>query len=386
MRKLVIIAAGITALAFTLFVVTVYALFGGSGAPFPDLRTPPTLAADQLKMVAELPQPPGNIAVSSSGRIFFTYHPESHAQLKVLELVDGQPVPYPSAEIQSPKGETPSFDTVFSVRISSGGSTERLWTLDHGFHGIRRPRLLAFDIATRKVVFDLLFSRDVAGLGSFLQDMQISPDGKTVYISDTGVLNREPSLILVDVATKRVRRLLVGHPVLQPEPFTINARGKPMVLLGGLFWMHPGFDPIVLDRSGEWLYVGPMSGRSLYRIRTADLLNDQLSAATLATRVERYADKPQSDGLTIADDGTIYLTGIEHGAIFTIDPQRKLATLIENPRLRWPDGMSFGPKGDVYVTDSALGEVMLKSQSAIAAAAPFHIWRFSSGKTARAGQ
>ena len=245
---------------------------------------------------------------------------------------------------------------------------------------------MAFDIGTGQVVFDLRFSPDVAGLGSFLQDMQISPDGKTIYISDTGVLDREPSLVVVDVSSKKVRRLLAGHSALLPEPFTINARGKPMILLGGLFWMHPGFDPIVLDRSGEWLYVGPMSGRSLYRINTADLLDPTLEAKSLGERVVRYADKPQCDGLTIADDGTIYLTGIEHGAIFTIDPLKKLTTLIEHPGLRWPDGMSFGPNGDVYVTDSALGEVMLASQTAIAAAAPFYIWRFSSGKTARAGQ
>ena len=126
MKRLGFIIGGCAALAASFLVAIIYTLFGGSGAAFPDLRTPPILPAGQLKMVAELPQPPGNIAVSSGGRIFFTYHPESHADLKVLELVNGQPVPYPSAEMQSSRGDAPSFDTVFSVRISSDGSTERL--------------------------------------------------------------------------------------------------------------------------------------------------------------------------------------------------------------------------------------------------------------------
>lgn len=50
-----------------------------------------------------------------------------------------------------------------------------------------------------------------------------------------------------------------------------------------------------------------MHGHSLYRIKADDLANEKLDAKTLATRVQRYSDKPVSDGMTIDRDNNIYL-------------------------------------------------------------------------------
>src|SRR5262249_47195093 len=58
-----------------------------------------------------------------------------------------------------------------------------------------------------------------------------------------------------------------------------------------------------------------------------------------------YAKKTISDGATSDDDGRIYLTDPEHSAVVTVEPDRTLRTLVKDPRLRWPDGMSFGPDG-----------------------------------------
>ena len=83
-----------------LFLVGFYLRFGGSGRDFPNLSGKPVLPESSLEVVAELPEPPGNLAVSKSGRIFFTYHAESRPDNKVLERVDGKPVPYANLEIQ----------------------------------------------------------------------------------------------------------------------------------------------------------------------------------------------------------------------------------------------------------------------------------------------
>lgn len=73
-----------------------------------------------------------------------------------------------------------------------------------------------------------------------------------------------------------------------------------------------------------------------------------------------------SDGLTTDDAGNIYITDMENAAIHRVDQAGKLQTLFKDPRkLRWPDGFSFGPGGVLYLTDSALQDVMMKSAKQI---------------------
>ena len=95
--------------------------------------------------------------------------------------------------------------------------------------------------------------------------------------------------------------------------------------------------------------------------------------------MEDFGPKPQSDGITVDLEGNVYITDVEHGAVALLGQDRKLRTLLRDDRFRWLDGMSFGPDGWLYVTDSALQEVMLKSRSHIRSKAPYFIWRFRPG-------
>ena len=127
---------GITLVAIIIaLAITLRVRYGGPTVPFPDRTTKPLLGNDAVEIVAALDEPPGNIAVAGDGRIFFTYHPEARPKIKVLELVNGKPQPYPNAEWQK------RFVTPLSVRVDQ---QNRLWVLDMGFHGIRQPRLFAF--------------------------------------------------------------------------------------------------------------------------------------------------------------------------------------------------------------------------------------------------
>ena len=74
-----------------------------------------------------------------------------------------------------------------------------------------------------------------------------------------------------------------------------------------------------------------------------------LDAAALASKVEDFAAKPLTDGLTSDDDGNVYLSDMEHSAVHRLSPDGHLQTLLRDPRLRWPDGFSFGPDGWLYV-------------------------------------
>jgi sugar lactone lactonase YvrE len=355
-------------LLLTLFIV-LRVRFGGGGA-YPDQSTEPLFPSEALEEVLAFEEPLGNIAVSSSNRLFFSVHPESRPKTnKVLELVNGTPVPYPDIRFQKEE-----FNTVLGMFIDT---QERLWVLDHGNHGTQGARLTAFDLATDELVHDFTFPASIAPAGSFFNDLQVSPDGQTVYIADVNFFGKKPALVVYDIETGFVRRLLENHPSVEAQDWIIHHPEKKMTFFGGLVALKPGIDGIVIDQQGEWLYYGAMTHDGLFRIRTNELRDTGLPAADLAKQVEKVGQKPLSDGLSIDTLGNIYITDVEHGGIARMDPDGKLQTLIKDTeRIRWADGCSFGGDGYLYFTDSAIPDQMLRSKSHIRKKAPYYIYRF----------
>jgi hypothetical protein len=63
----------------------------GGGEPFPEVELSPAIfSMDDVEEVASLPLPPGNIAVSESGRVFISFHPEGRPDYALAEIIDGQ--------------------------------------------------------------------------------------------------------------------------------------------------------------------------------------------------------------------------------------------------------------------------------------------------------
>ena len=340
----------------------------GGGGEFPDRTGPPELGADALEVVANLDFPPGNVAVSAKGRVFASFHPEGHPPMAVFELKDGKPEAYPPGGL--PGGLT--YQTVLGLHVDA---RNRLWVLDYGHSGVGTARLLGFDLATDALVHRHDFPRKIALLGSHLNDLAVAPDGRRVYIADASLFLQIPGIVDYDVTRQASRRLLQGHESVLPEPFVPVVQGVRMELYG-FFAVRPGVDSIALDEQGDWLYFAPVTSRWLYRVHRRDLDDAALLRAPLEAGVERYAEKTMSDGIAIDAEGTVYLTDLEHSAIVALDPDRKLRTLVKDDRLRWPDGLAFGPDGWLYVTCSALHQVILKSPAEIASHAPYQIWRF----------
>jgi len=347
----------------------------GGGERLDDRTTAPELPGSVLELVADLDYPPGNIAVSETGRVFFTLHPDGGPPSKVHELVDGRPVPYPDEAFQHESDDIPFFQSILSLRIDRQG---RLWVLDFADFGRGRPRLTAFDLATDELVHTHEFSPKTAGLGSMLNDLQVSPDGSRVYIAETSPILHRPAIIVYDTVAGIGRRVLDRHESVMPQSYIIQAPGRDMKIYG-LITLRIGVDSIALDKDGEWLYFGPVSGDRLYRVRAADLDDAALSADELASRVEDYSAKTLSDGLTMDVDGNVYLSDMEHSAIVTVAPDRRLRTIVKDERLRWPDGFSFGPDGWLYVTCSSLQHVLFVSADHMRAHAPYQIYRFKPG-------
>jgi len=355
--------------------------FGG-GLRLADRTTNPSLPASALEVVANLDYPPGNIAVSDTGRIFFTLHPDGNPPAKVLELVNGRPVPYPDADFQEPRSDTPHFQSVLSVRIEQQG---RLWTLDYANYGTGQPRLLAFDLTTNRLVHQYDFPPAVAGFLSMLNDFQVDPRGEKIYIAESSPIRQTPAVIVYDTTTHTSRRLLDGHPSVRSGDYIIQAPGRDMIAYG-IYALKIGIDSIALDKRGDWLYYGAVTGDEMYRIATKDLNDASLTPAALGARVETFASKTESDGLTMDVLDNVYIGDMEHSAILTLGADRKLTTLLKDARLRWPDGFSFGPDGWLYVTCSSLQHVLFISSAHMQAHAPYQIFRFKPGPLGVPGQ
>ena len=349
----------------------------GGGSPYPDLTGPPVMRADAIEEVLSYPEPIGNVAVNAEGRIFFTVHPESRTRgNKLLEYVNGASVPYPSLGQQ-----TELYDTPLGVAIDR---FNRLWVVDHGNHGMRSAKVVAIDLSTGEVLRNQNLSPEVAPAGSFLQDLQVSADGRTIVIADASFWRKKPAIIVYDVETGHARRVLEGHASVSAEDYVIRSMGRDMKFAGGMVALRGGIDGIALGP--DWLYYGALSGSGLYRVRLNDLLDESIGDAELGSRVQRHCDKPLSDGLSVDVDGNVYITDIEHNAIFRATPEKQISTLIQSRKIRWPDALSFGPEGFLYVADSALPELILQPEQHIREQGPYSIFRFQPGVEGVPGQ
>ena len=239
-------------LVFLLFVAAIFLYFVltrlGFGDKFPQQqleKMKPILSERELEIIAVLDTPPGNIAVSGAGRVFFNFHPEYNPQpIKIAELVNKTSwEPFPNLDFQN------QIVSCLSMRIDS---KNRLWLLDFAQHGtVGTPKLLGIQLDTAKsskehVVFSYDFPRDVAGFGSMLNDFVVDPKGQFIYIADTSIVAGTPALVVFSISEKRSYRLLSSHSSMFGQPFTFSVGGLPVHWgpLAVKVWLH--FDESII--------------------------------------------------------------------------------------------------------------------------------------------
>ncbi len=360
-------------LVFLLVLLLFLRLRYGGGREYDFDPGPARLGAEALAVYYTSPEPVGNVAASRDTayptRVFMTIHPESRpAGWKLLEITGGEGRPYPSAEAQEPY-----FTTVLGLYVDR---FHRLWTIDHGNHGAADVRLLAFDLRTDSLVHDYVFSREVAELGSFFNDLSVTPDGRYVFIADVSFFRKAPSLVVYDTREKKARSLLDDHPSVAGEGYVPVAPAKKMRFFGGLVDLMPGIDGLDLSPDGRYVYYAPMTHSGLFRLPVAAAADFDRPPAAVAEQVERVADKPLSDGIRVDTAGRVLVTDIEHRGIYLVDPDGENYTLLRDERIRWADGLSFGSDGYWYLADSAIPEQMLQSKKHIQEEAPYYVFRF----------
>lgn len=369
LRRTALVLAAVLAVGL-LFVKLRY----GRGAPYPDVSAEPLVGGGEVHVLAELELPPGNVTASRDGRVFFNTHPftQSHRLTDgfLFELRGGAVHPYPDAASQ------PDLRFVFGMTVDA---QDRLWVVSPATLDRERTRIQAFDLRTNRRVID----HELApGVGRFAQDLRVSPDGRTLFLADTGAFRfTHAALLVVDIEAWTVREVLADDPRTQPQDWVIRTKQGPYRIGYGLLSFQVGVDGIALSKDGEWLYFATMSHDTLYRVRTRDLLDAGLAPADLASRVETVGKKPLSDGIEVAADGSVLVTDIENGGVARLDPSGRLSTLVRDPKIVWADGITIAPDGDVLFTDSSIPsyiDPLLRppSPEKLRAGKPYRIYRF----------
>jgi sugar lactone lactonase YvrE len=360
-------------LALVLAALAWLKLVHGGGEAHADLSTPPLHPASRLQTLATLELPPGNVAVSADGRVFFNLHPFAQAQRfgvgTVYELVDGQPRPWPDAAAQA------GYQGVFGMTVDR---QQRLWFIEPAELDHERTRLSAWDLVRNRKVYEHTFE---PGVLRFAQDLRVTPDGTQVVLADTGLFKFTPPAIAVFTpATGRLLQRLRDHPSTQPQDLVTQTPFGPHKLAGGLVSFLVGVDGIVLSADGQWLVYAAMNHARLYRVPMAALADPAVPDARVAALVEDLGPKPLSDGITLDHEGRVILTDIEHGGLMRREADGRLQTLVRDERIVWADGVVQAPDGSLLFTDSAIPAYLdplarPPSQARLKAGRPYRLLR-----------
>ena len=369
-------------LAYLIFVATIVI---GSSLTIRHPVVAQTDEIEELEIVAEFPadHPTGNIAVTPEGRLIMSQHQFYGAPLRVVEILDDNSVtPFPNQAWSSkPNQNGVGLNDVLGLRSDRDSI---VWMLDRSAGEGQPGKIVGWDTLNDELYQVIYLPQPIIADSPFLNDLAVDLDHNVIYITDTASGN-DSALIVVDLNTGFSRRVLEGDVSTRPEniPLIVNERvinleGKPAKI---------GVNPITVDPANEWVYYAPMSGRSLYRVATADLLDFTLSAEELSNRVERYGDKPICDGITVDDAGNVYITAITNNAIGVVNETGEYRTLYQDDKLlSWTDGMAFGSDDYIYVTVSQLQNSPPLNNGKNDFKPPFYLVRFpalASGEVGR---
>jgi len=335
----------------------------------------------QLELVAKLNSdtPPGNIAIGPNGRIFLSIHGFYSKQIRVVELLkDRTTQAYPNKDwaYAAQTNKTGGLYGVLGLNVDENGI---LWMLDVSGKE-HAGRLVGWNTNKEKLHKVIYLAKPIIKENSFLNDLAIDTKHNVIYIADTGV----GSIIIVDLKTGQARRVLDSAIETKAESVDMIINNR-LVKLGS----EParlGINPITIDHNNTFVYFGAMSGTSIYRIATEDLLNKNLSDNALTEKIERIGNKPISDGITIDNSGNIYVTSITENAIGVTRPTGHYETLFQQDELSWPDGMAVGLDDYIYVTINELHRSPVLNGGKDATQGLFKIVRFKSLSKATTGR
>ncbi|MDQ2822676.1 MAG: major royal jelly family protein [Pseudomonadota bacterium] len=344
-----------------------------------------------LEPVAQFGHQVTGVTVSENGRIFVNFPRWTEdSPVSVAEVMkDGTIKPYPDAQWNSWRNAksdeiTPGDHWVCVQSVVADGHGS-VWVLDPASPaqaGVvpNGPKLVRIDLATNKVAQTIAFDQSVAIPGSYLNDVRFSADGRFAIMTDSG---QRGALVVVELASGKAVRMLDGHPSTQPEKgVQVRIDGKPLRYPDGRKVLFAA-DSLALGADG-FVYWKALTGNSLYRIPAATLTSRGFAGQDVSGEVQPYGKTGPSDGFWITEKNgkpvgnKLYVTSPETNSIGVRDlaegASGQLRTVIQDPRLRWPDTFGQGPDGALYFTTSRIPDSAFFKKDA-PPALPTQLWR-----------
>ncbi|RYG88435.1 gluconolaconase, partial [bacterium] len=219
--------------------------------------------------------------------------------------------------------------------------------------------LWCFDLRTNRMTRVYTFPESVVPTTAYLNDVRFDlTHGKAGYafITDSSAYGQN-RLVVLDLATGESRARLVNHesvrsekkdgmPIVLPtaEGYPLLARPKPGVVARPSL----GADGLAIFPVQDRLVWCPLIGRTAYALPISMLVNPTLSDEDLAKQVRAYVQKPASDGLHEARGNVLLATDFEHARVLAYRGTTARTVFQARP-YEWPDTLSLGPNGRIYV-------------------------------------
>jgi sugar lactone lactonase YvrE len=338
---------------------------------------------------------PIGIAVSSTSRIFVCYtrgtydYTVSEVSSKTTES------PYPAGLNLNVSSLNTTFNGIdfgsanstglISVQAlyitpatSNGDRPETLWLLDTGRPTIQSsdgsfsmpyaqpggPKVIGVSLSNNSVYATYTFPPTVHYPDSYMNDIRfdLRPNVSTAYIVDSSNEGR-PGFIMLNLTTGTSWRRLTQHPSVLRVPGTVPSyQGHPFYYRNPstpLSHQQEGLDGIQITPDGSHIYYSPLTGQSLYRIPTANLLtppSDPLAEQSASNNVTWLGQRGgEANGFEGDDHGRIYMLMPTHNAIYYYDPaDLQVHGFVRDPRILWPDSASIGADGYFYMNINQL--------------------------------
>lgn len=265
--------------------------------------------------------------------------------------------PYPSKamnDVNNPAG----LKAVLGFAIDRNNI---MWMLDQGHvagltASSRDEKLIGWDLTTNtekyRIEFpDTLYDKKC----SFLNDVAVDNDNGFVYIADSGI-NCDPlkgALMVFDYKNNTIRRILDGDTLTRDQAGYIFKIHDRSVLKNGP--MRTGADGITLSGDKKTLYWTNLTGDKLYSVPSALLRDFSTTEAAIKAAVQSQTIPSNADGLTADRDNNVYLTALSKNGVLKRDANTgAISTLFSSDEISWPDTLSWGPDGSLYVVSNHL--------------------------------
>ncbi|WP_400261247.1 L-dopachrome tautomerase-related protein [Sphingobacterium sp. SG20118] len=299
------------------------------------------------------------VSVTSTNRLFVAFPKQNEDyQYGLTEIVNEKRIPYPDTTWNHQGDEASHFVSVQDLFIDA---QDNLWVLDSKpsssgsiFGDSDKPadgqfKLLKINTKTNLVERIYTFD-DLDKTKSGLNDVRIDVEKKLAYLSDPG----QAAIIVLDLETGRHRKTLENTSfTLADSTIVLQYKGTEMRNKEGKPFLS-NVNGIALTQDFKYLYFKPINKNNLYRIETKYLADTTLSPATLESKVQDMGDVGITHGLIADAHGNIYLTTSLDYSIKYLSPDGKLHTLVQDPRLLWPDSLGIGTDGYLYFSCAQL--------------------------------